>query len=150
LRPAKSSKHFPSWGNKYPLFSLSNFHCKQAQGSCYPPLSGITRRSCLEAHRSWTWSTESRIDFSMALESPPFLPFNVSILSAAATSITIGLVLSQRWFLLHEVMSPGIMVCVTLIIKTLEYAHLIPFISNKCLDLILAHLTMSGVIDRMP
>jgi hypothetical protein len=28
--------------------------------------------------------------------------------------------------LLHEVMSPGIMVCVTLILKTFEYVHLIP------------------------
>jgi hypothetical protein len=29
----KSRKHLPSWGNKYPLLSLSIFHCKQAQGS---------------------------------------------------------------------------------------------------------------------
>jgi hypothetical protein len=36
------------------------------------------------------------------------------------------------------------MVCVTLIFKTFQYVHLIPFVSNKCLDLILAHLTMSG------
>jgi hypothetical protein len=86
----------------------------------------------------------------MALEGTYFLPFNASILSAATTSITIVLVLCQRWFLLHEVMSPGIMVCVTLIIKTLEYVHLIPFVSSKCLDLIFAHLTMSGGIDRMP
>jgi predicted benzoate:H+ symporter BenE len=87
---------------------------------------------------------------SMALEGPSFLPFSTSTLSAAATSITIGLVLCQRWFLLHEVMSPGIMVCVTLILKTFEYVHLIPFVSNKCLDLILVHLTMSGGNDRMP
>jgi hypothetical protein len=86
----------------------------------------------------------------MALEGPPFLSSNTFILSAATTSITIGLVLCQRWFLLHEVISPGIMVCVTLIIKTLEYVHLIPFVSNKCLDLTLAHLTMSGGIDRCP
>ena len=86
----------------------------------------------------------------MALECPPFLHFNASILLAAAASITIGLVLCQRWLLLHEVMSLGIMVCVTLIIKTFEYVHLFPFISNKCLDLALAHLTMSGGIDKMP
>jgi hypothetical protein len=42
------------------------------------------------------------------------------------------------------------MVCVTLILKTFEYVHLISFISNKCLDLILVHLTISGGNDRMP
>jgi hypothetical protein len=42
------------------------------------------------------------------------------------------------------------MVCVTLILKTFEYVHLIPVVSNKCLDLILAHLTISGGNDRMP
>jgi hypothetical protein len=86
----------------------------------------------------------------MALEGPPFLPFSASTLPTAAASITIGLVLCHRWLLLHEVMSLGIMVCVTLIIKTFEYVHLIPFISNKCLDLILVHLTMSEGNDRMP
>ena len=86
----------------------------------------------------------------MALEGPSFLPFNASTLPAAAASITIGLVLYQRWSLLHEVMSPGIMVCVTLMFKTFEYVHLIPFVSNKCLDLTLARLTMSWGIDRMP
>jgi hypothetical protein len=47
-------------------------------------------------------------------------------------------------------MSPGIMVCVTLILKTFEYVHLIPFVSNGCLDLILIYLTISGGNDRMP
>jgi hypothetical protein len=61
----------------------------------------------------------------MALEGPSFLPFNASTLPAATTSITIGLVLCQRWFLLHEVMSPDIMVCVTLILKTFEHVHLV-------------------------
>jgi hypothetical protein len=37
-----------------------------------------------------------------------------------------------------------------LIIETFEYMHLIPFISNNCLDLILALLTMLGEIDRVP
>ena len=81
---------------------------------------------------------------------PTFSSSIILILSTTVASITIGLVLCQRWFLLHEVMSPGIMVCVTLIIKTLEYVHLIPFVSNKCLDLILAHLTMSGGDDKIP
>jgi hypothetical protein len=87
----------------------------------------------------------------MALEGPSILPFSASTLpAAAAASITIGLVLCQRWFFLHEVMSLGITVCVTLIIKTFEYVHLIPFVSKKCLDLILSHLTMPEGIDRMP
>jgi hypothetical protein len=47
-------------------------------------------------------------------------------------------------------MSPSIMVCVTLILKTFEYVHLIPFVSNKFLELILVHLTMSGGNDRIP
>jgi hypothetical protein len=63
----------------------------------------------------------------MAMEGPSFLPFSISTLSATtSTSITFGLVLHQRWFLLHEVMSLGIIVCVTLILKTFEYVHLIP------------------------
>ena len=86
----------------------------------------------------------------MALEGPPFLSSIIFIMSAAAASITIGLVLCQRRFLLHEVIGLGIMVCVTLIIKTIECMHLIPFISNNCLDITLAHLIMFGGIDRMP
>jgi hypothetical protein len=62
----------------------------------------------------------------------------------------LGLVLYQRWFLLRKVMSPGIMVCVTLILKTFEYVHLFLFVSNGCLDLILIHLTMCGGNNRMP
>jgi hypothetical protein len=85
----------------------------------------------------------------MALEGPPFISSSIFILSAT-TSITIDLVLCQRWFLLREVISPGIMVCVTLIIKTLKYVHLIPFISNNFLDLTLAHLTMSGGLTGCP
>jgi hypothetical protein len=42
------------------------------------------------------------------------------------------------------------MVSVTLIIKTSEYVHLIPFVFNKCFDLILAHLTMSGGMTGCP
>jgi hypothetical protein len=56
----------------------------------------------------------------------------------------------QRGFLLHEVISSGIMVCVTLIIKTIDYMHLIPFISNNCLDLTLAHLTMFWGLTGCP
>jgi hypothetical protein len=45
----------------------------------------------------------------------------------------IGLVLQQQWVLLHEVMSPGIMVCVTLILKTFEYVHLIILLHEETL-----------------
>jgi hypothetical protein len=41
----------------------------------------------------------------------------------------ISLVLQQQWVLLHEVMSLGIMVCVTLILKKFEYVQLIIFTS---------------------
>ena len=85
----------------------------------------------------------------MALEGPPFLSSNIFVLSAAVASIMIGLVLCQRRFLLHEVISLGTMACVTLIIKTIDCMHLIPFLSNNCLDLTLAHLTMFGGIDRV-
>ena len=47
----------------------------------------------------------------------------------------IGLVLQQQWVFLHEVMSPGIMVCVTLILKIFEYVHLILFASGRMLGL---------------
>ena len=62
----------------------------------------------------------------MALEGPSFFFFIRLVLSGATTSITFGLVLHQRWFLLHEVMSSGSMICVTLVLKTFEYVHLIP------------------------
>jgi hypothetical protein len=81
----------------------------------------VSRLTC---HRHG--STKSQINLSMSLEGPSFLPFSISTLSVAAASITFGLVLYQRWFLLHEVMSLGIMVCVTLNLKTFEYVHLIP------------------------
>jgi hypothetical protein len=48
------------------------------------------------------------------------------------------------------VMSPGIMVCVTLILKTFEYVHLIIFTFDMCLDLIPFHLYTPGGNDRMP
>ena len=86
----------------------------------------------------------------MALEGPSFSSSISFVLSAAAASITIGLVLYQKGFFLHEVISLGIMVCFTLIIKTIECMHLIPFISNNCLDLALAHLTMFWGLTGCP
>ena len=47
----------------------------------------------------------------MALEGPSFFFFIGLVLSAAA-SITFGLDLYRRRLLLHEVVGPGIMVCV--------------------------------------
>jgi hypothetical protein len=52
------------------------------------------------------------IDLSMALEGPSFFFFARFVLSVAVASITIGLDLHQRRLLLHEVIGPGIMVCV--------------------------------------
>lgn len=56
----------------------------------------------------------------------------------------IVLVLQQQWVLLHEVMSLGIMVCVTMIFKTFEYVHLILFTYDVCLDLMPFHLSTPG------
>jgi hypothetical protein len=52
------------------------------------------------------------IDLSMALEGPYFFFFITLFLSTAETSITFGLDLHRRRLLLHEVIGPGIMVCV--------------------------------------
>jgi hypothetical protein len=87
--------------------------CPRVGARCYPRFLGITRRSCIEAHRSWTWSIESRIDLSMALEGPSFFSFIRFIFSKVVASITFVLDLYQRRLLLHEVIGPGIMVCVT-------------------------------------
>jgi hypothetical protein len=42
------------------------------------------------------------------------------------------------------------MVCVTLILKTFEYVHLILFTSNMCLDLMNFHLSTPGGNERIP
>jgi hypothetical protein len=42
------------------------------------------------------------------------------------------------------------MVCVTLILKTFEYVHLILFASNVCLDLMPFHLTTPGGMTGCP
>jgi hypothetical protein len=87
----------------------------------------------------------------MALEDPSFLPFSASTLSAtAAASITFGLVLHQKRFLLHEVMSPGIIVCVTLILKTFEYVHLIPLFLTGAWILCLSTLPCLGGMTGCP
>jgi hypothetical protein len=84
----------------------------------------------------------------MALKGPFFFFFIRIVLSAAAKSITFVLDLYQRRILLHEVIGPGIMVCVIFDHFNLQiYMHQIPFISDDCLDLTLTHLTMVGGID---
>jgi hypothetical protein len=65
----------------------------------------------------------------LALEGPYFI-FNASTLSAINNIHPIGLALQQQWVFLHEVMSPGIMVSVTMILKTFEYVHLVHFASD--------------------
>jgi hypothetical protein len=85
----------------------------------------------------------------MALEGPSFFSFIRLVLSATAASITFSLDLYRRRLLVHEVVGPGIMVCVILIIITFRYMHLTPFISDNYLDLTLTHLTMVGGFDRV-
>jgi hypothetical protein len=85
----------------------------------------------------------------MALEGPSFFSFIRLVLSAATASITFGLDLYRKRLLLHEVIGPGIMVCVIFIIITFRYMHQIPFIYDDCLDLTLTHLTMVGEIDSV-
>jgi hypothetical protein len=81
---------------------------------------------------------------------PIFSSFSASTLSTIAASITLAWSCSKRWILLHEVMSLVIMVCVTLILKTFKCVHLVLFVSNACLDIILIHLTMSGGMTGCP
>jgi hypothetical protein len=69
----------------------------------------------------------------MALEGLSSFFFIRLVLSAAAASITFGLDLYRRRLLLHEVIGPGIMVCVILVIITFRYMHQIPFISERLL-----------------
>jgi hypothetical protein len=49
----------------------------------------------------------------MSLEGPSFYSFIRFVLSAVASSITIGLVLYRRRLLLHEVIGPDIMICLS-------------------------------------
>jgi uncharacterized membrane protein YfcA len=84
----------------------------------------------------------------MALEGPSFF-FSVSfVLSAVPASITTGLNLHQRGLLLHEVNWSEVSWYVSyLIVITFLCMHLVPFISDDCLDLTLILLTIVGVID---
>jgi hypothetical protein len=61
-------------------------------------------------------------DLSMTPEGPSFLQCSPHITNNSIHHI--GLVLKWQWVLLHEVMSPGIMVCITPIFKSLEHVAL--------------------------
>jgi len=79
----------------------------------YPHFLGITRRSCLEAPQVLDMEYQEQDWPEHRPRGPTFSSFIILVLSAAAASITIGLILYQKSFLLHEVIGPGIMVCVT-------------------------------------
>jgi hypothetical protein len=82
-------------------------------------------------------------DLSLALEGPYFLQ---CILSISSNNVhPTSLVLKWQWVLLHEVMSLGIMVCVTLIFKEIEYVALnSPLFHNVCLEIMLFDLFIPG------
>jgi hypothetical protein len=82
-------------------------------------------------------------DLSLALEGPSFLQ---CILSISNNNVhPTSLVLKWQWVLLHEVMSLGIMVCVTLIFKAIEYVALnSPLFHNVCLEIMLFDLFIPG------
>ena len=124
--------------------------CPRVGARCYLPLLGITKEIVSQGPQVLDMEYREPDWLEHGPGGPIFSFFSASTLSVAAASITISLFLCQRWFLLHEVMSLGIMVCVTLILKTFEYVHLILFASNVCLDLMLFHLTTPGENDRMP
>jgi len=86
----------------------------------------------------------------MALEGPSLFSFIRLVLSTTTTSITFDLVLHHRWFLLHEVMSSCIMVCVTLILKTIKYVHLIPLFLTSDWILCLFTWPCLGGMKRCP
>jgi hypothetical protein len=78
-------------------------------------------------------------DLSLAPEGPSFLQ---CILSINSNNIhPTGLILKLHWVLLHEVMSLGIMVCVTLIFEAFEYVALnSALFHNICLEIMLFNL----------
>jgi hypothetical protein len=73
---------------------------------CYPRYLGITRRSCLEAHMvlDMEYREQERPEHGPG---GPIFFFSASfVLSAVPASITTGLGLHQKRFLLHEVIGP--------------------------------------------
>jgi hypothetical protein len=118
--------------------------------ACYPPLLGITKEIMSRGPQVLDMEYQEPDRLEHGPGGPIFSSFQCLHFVSNNNIHHLDLVLHQRWSLLHEVMSPGIMVCVTLILKTFKYVHLVLFVSNECLDLILIHLTMSGGNDRMP
>jgi uncharacterized membrane protein YraQ (UPF0718 family) len=79
-------------------------------------------------------------DLSLPPEGPSFLQCIPSINNNIIHPTSV--VLKWKWVLLHEVMSLGIMVCVTLIFETFEYVALNSpsFHYNVCLEIMLFNL----------
>ena len=123
--------------------------CPRAGARCYPPLLGITKEIMSQGPQilDMEYGEPDRLDHGPGR--PIFSSFQRLHFVSSNKIHHLSLVLYQRWFFLHEVMSLGIMLCVTLILKRFEYVDLVIFVSNGFLDIILIHLTMSGGNDRM-
>jgi hypothetical protein len=88
-------------------------------------------------------------DLSLAMEGPSFLQCSPSISSNNIHPTS--LVLKYQWVLLCEVMSSGIMVCVTLIFKAVEYVALnSPSFHNVWLEITLFNLFIPGGVTECP
>jgi hypothetical protein len=124
--------------------------CPRVGARCYPPLLGITKEIMSRGPQVLDMEYREPNPLDHGPRRPIFSSFQCLHFVSSNNIHHLSLVLYRKWFLLHEVMSPGIMVCVTLILKTIEYVHLVLFVSNGCLDLILIHMTMFGGNDRMP
>jgi hypothetical protein len=124
--------------------------CPRVGARCYPPLLEITKEIMSRGPQviDMEYRDPNRLEHGPG--GPIFSSFQCLHFVNNNNIHHLSLVLYRRWFLLHEVMSPGIMVCVTLILKTFEYVHLVLFVSNGCLDLILIHSTMSGGMTGCP
>jgi hypothetical protein len=88
-------------------------------------------------------------DLSMALEGPYFLQCSPHITNNDIHHT--GLVLKWQCVSLHEVMRPGIMVCITLIFESLEHVLLNPSsFHDVCLEIILFALFKPRKVTQFP
>jgi hypothetical protein len=111
-------------------------------GQRLSPILGITKEIMSRDPQVLDGECREMDDLSLALEGPSFI---WCILSINISIHPISLVLKWQWVLLHEVMSPGIMVCVTLIFKAIEYVALnSPLFHNVCLEIMLFDLFIPG------
>jgi hypothetical protein len=85
----------------------------------------------------------------MALEGPSFLQYNPHI--ANNNIHHTGLILKWQWVLLHEVISSGIMVCITLIFEVLEHVVFNPSSFHDIfLEIMLFSLFKPGRVTHYP